>query len=389
MGKKRKIAVLLQLFQNFDQGIVRGIVTYARECRRWAIYIEEEQQHWLPDMKTWDGDGFIVNFDNRELARAVSSVRKPIVGIGGGRGWFNPRRGIPYVNTDNETIGLLAAEHLLSCGLRHFAFCGYPPTRSNVWVANRCRAFRKRLAQDGLDCCVFNGHYADARQWDQIQIELMGWLKTLPKPVGILACYDWRARHVIEACDTLGLKIPDEVALIGVDNDMLLCEFTEPPLSSIEQGRFQIGYTAASLLDKMIDGDRPKELIQHIPPVGLVARQSTNLIAVTDPKIAEALQFIREQACRGLQVTTVAERTGWSRATLDTRFKKAIGRTADMEIRRLKLEKAKELLTRSDLPLREVAREAGYANEQYLCSVLHKHTRMTPLQYRLKHQTHH
>lgn len=389
MGKKRKIAILLQMFQNFDQGILRGIVTYARECRNWSIYIEEGQHHWLPDMKAWDGDGFIVNFDNRNLARAVSSTRKPIVGIGGGRGWFNPRRGIPYVTTDNETIGLLAAEHLLSCGLQHFAFCGYPPTRSNVWVANRCRAFRKRLAQDGHDCNVFNGHYADARQWDRIQNELTAWLQTLPKPVGILACYDWRARHVIEACDTLGLHIPDEVALIGVDNDLLLCEFTEPPLSSIEQGNFQIGYTAASLLDKMIDGHRPKKLMQRIPPVGLIARQSTNLIAVKDPKIAAALQFIREQACCGLQVTTVAERTGWSRATLDNRFKKAIGRTADMEIRRLKLAKAEELLARSDLPLREVAREAGYANEQYLCSVLRKHTRMTPLQYRLKHQAPH
>jgi len=387
MKRRRKVALLLQLFQNFDQGILRGIVTYARECKRWSIYVEEEPYHWLPNMQEWDGNGFIVNFDDRRFAQTVSVTHKPIVGVGAGRGWFNPRSGIPYVGTDDEEIGRLAAEHLLACGLRHFAFCGYPATRTNVWVANRCRAFKQRLAQEGFDCDVFNGHYATARHWDRIQKELVTWIRTLPTPVGLMSCYDWRARHVLEACQAVGLRVPDDVALIGVDNDLMLCELTDPPLSSVEQGRFSIGYTAASLLDKMMSGHRPKKLRFCIPPVGLVARQSTNVLAVDDRELAAALRLIREEACRGLQADRVAERIGFSRTTLDNRLKIAIGRTLDLEIRRVRLTRAEELLARTHHPMREVAREAGFANEQYLNFVVRKETGLTPIQYRRKHQT--
>jgi LacI family transcriptional regulator len=386
MNRRRKVALLLQMFQNFDQGIVRGIVTYARECKSWSIYVEEEQYHWLPNMGDWDGDGVIVNFDNGRLAEAVCEMRIPIVGVGGGRGWFDPSSGIPYVATDDTTIGQLAAEHLLSCGLRHFAFCGYPPTRTNIWIANRCRAFRQRLAQEGFDCHVFNGHYSTARQWNRIQQELVAWVCTLPKPVGLMGCYDWRARHVLEACQLIGLRVPDDVALIGVDNDSMLCELTDPPLSSVEQGRYGIGYTAASLLDKMMNGHRPKKNRYSIPPVGVVPRQSTNLLAVEDPRLANALRLIREQACRGLQADRVAEQIGLSRSTLDTRLKKVIGRTLDLEIRRVRIAQAEELLARTNRPLREVAREAGFGNEQYLSAVVRKETGMTPSQYRRSHQ---
>ena len=343
----------------------------------------------MPNMNEWDGDGFIVNFDDRRFAQAVCAVRKPIVGVGAGRGWFDSRSGIPYVGTDDEAIGRLAAEHLLACGFRHFAFCGYPPTRTNIWVANRCRAFMRRLAQEGFDCSVFNGHYTTARHWNRIQEELVAWVRTLPTPIGLMGCYDWRARHVLEACQTIGLRVPDDVALIGVDNDSVLCELTDPPLSSVEQGRFGIGYSAASLLDKMMGGHRLKKLLYCIPPVGLVARQSTNLLAVDDRELAGALRLIREEACLGLQADTVAERAGCSRSTLDNRLKKAIGRTADAEIRRVRLTRVKELLARTDLPLRQVARESGYANEQYLNAVVCKDTRMTPGQYRRAHQARH
>lgn len=389
MPPKRNVALLLQLYQNFDQGVLRGIVTYARECGRWSLYVEEEAVHWLPDMRDWKGDGFIVNFDEPRFARAIRGIGKPVVALGGGKGWHDPRSRIPYVATDDEAIGRLAAEHLLGCGLRHFAFCGYAPTRTNAWVTSRCRAFRDRLARAGFDCLVFNGRYTNARHWIRIQKELVAWVRTLPLPIGLMGCYDWRARHVLEACHTAGLRVPDDVALIGVDNDRILCELTDPPLSSVEQGRFNIGHAAAALLDKMMDGDRPRTLRQCIPPVGLVARQSTNLLAVEDPEIATALRLIREEACAGLQADTVAERAGCSRSTLDHRFKKVVGRPVDAEIRRVRAARAEELLAGTDLPLREVARQAGLGSEQYLSAVVRKKTGVTPARYRRTHQAHH
>ena len=383
---RRRVAVLLQLYQNYDQGILRGISAYARECGNWSLYVEEEQYHWLPDFREWNGDGYIVNYDHPVLARAVRRLDKPVVGLGGGGGWYDSASGIPYVTTDNAAIGRLAAEHLLDCGLKHFAFCGYPPTRTNVWLVGRQRAFMTRLAEAGFGCTVFCGRYATGRHWNRMQRELQAWLRTLPKPIGIMGCYDWRARHVLEACHALGLRVPDDIALIGVDNDLILCELTDPPLSSIEQGRFGIGYTAAAALDRLMSGHRPERSFYCIPPVGLVSRQSTNLLAVDDATVATALRLIRDSANRDMQVDTVARQVGCSRVTLDNRFKKAIGRTADTEIRRVRLASALELLVRTDLPLSEVARKAGFADQQYLSVVVRKATSRTPMQYRREHQ---
>ncbi len=385
MIHKRKVAVILELGQNFDRGILHGIAAYISETQTWSVYAEEERRERIPNLRGWDGDGLIVNFDDRAAAEAVKHTRKPVVAVGGGLGWYDPASGIPYVETDDLTIGKLAAEHLMQRGLRHFAFCGYRPNRLNVWLPRRAQAFSQRLAEAGFKCDVFLGRHTSARYWESMQRELTTWLRRLPTPVGVMGCYDWRARHVLEACRTIGLRVPDDVAIIGVDND-LLCEVSDPPLSSVEQGRFQIGYTAASLLDKMMSGHKPDHLRVSIAPVGVASRQSTDLLAVADHDIAAALQMIREQACRGLHADLVAEHVGLSRSTLDNHLKECIGRTADQEIRRVRLSRATELLAKSELPLKKIAREAGYANQQYLAGVMRKEMNTTPAQYRQAHR---
>ncbi len=383
--RRRKVAIMLQLWQNYDRSILRGIGAYVRERHNWLVFVEEVEHQRIPDLSEWKGDGLIVNFDNHSIANHVQGITKPIVGVGGGHGWYEEGSGIPYVTTDNVAIGRMAAGHLIERGLTRFAFCGYPRTRTNVWVTGRLEGFRQRLAEAGFECQVFNGRYRTAVHYSNIQRELVAWLRTLPTPIGLMGCYDYRARHVMEACKLAGLRVPDDVAVIGVDNDAV-CDLCDPPLTSVEQGCFQIGYTAASVLDDMMSGRKPKLLRHVIPPVGLVTRASTDLIYVADPAMADAMRWIREEACRGLQVDTLAERMRISRSTLDNRFKKLIGRTADQEIRRVRLDRAKDLLSRTHLPIREVARQAGYGTEQYLHAVLRQDCGATPARYRMTHR---
>lgn len=384
MQPRRKVAVILQLWQNFDRGILQGIAAYVRERRDWSVFVEEVEHQRIPDFKAWNGDGLIVNFDNPSVVRALRGVDKPIVAVGGGRGWHDPESGIPYVATDDETIGRLAAEHLIDCGLRHFAFCGYPETRTNIWMINRKSGFTHRLAEAGFDCHAFHGKHSTATRWERVLRELAAWLRALPLPVGLMGCYDYRARHVLEACNRVGLRVPDDVAVIGVDNDVV-CELADPPLSSIEQGKFRIGYTAASTLDLLMSGTNRVERREVIAPVGLVPRQSTDILCVADQALATALRMIRERACHGLQASEVAAQVGLSRNTLDKRCKAQLGRSLDLEIRRVRMGCAKDLLARTTLPLREIARKAGFGSEQYLSSVFSKSVGCRPSQYRTNH----
>jgi LacI family transcriptional regulator len=383
--QRRRVAVILQFWQNFDRGILQGIAAYQRERRTWSVFVEEVAHQRIPDFREWSGDGLIVNFDDRTVAQALRGIAQPMVGVGGGRGWHDPHAGIPYVATDDAAIGRLAAEHLLERGLKQFAFCGYPPTQTNIWADNRGRAFAARLREAGHACAMFRGRHTSAAHWAKELREIADWLRTLPTPVGIMGCYDYRARHVLEACKLAGLRVPDDAAVMGVDNDVV-CELADPPLTSIEQGRFQIGYTAAAMLDRMMDGRKPQAPRVVIPPVGLVPRQSTDLLYVPDRTVAEAMRIVREEACRGLQAAAVAERLRVSRSTLDKRFKQHLGRPVDQEIRRIRLERARELLARTDLPPATVAREAGYGTVQYLNTVLGKAVHCTPTEYRRRHR---
>ncbi len=382
MTPTRQVAIFALMYQNYDQRVVRGIAAYVQAHANWSLYVEEELVHKMPDLRSWQGDGLIVNFDDPAAARLAMNIGKPVVGYGGGLGAYEQGCGIPYFETDDENIARLAAEHLLDRGLENFAYCGYPATRLNVWDDKREAGFKQRLAQEGYSCRVFKGRYRTARHWEPLIAELVTWLRTLPTPLGLMACYDARARHVLEACRTLGLHVPDDVALIGVDDDPIMCELANPPLSSVEQGCFRLGYEAAALLDRLLAGQKPDQMRYRIPPAGLTARQSTDMLAVSDPMVADALRLIRQRACDGLSPEAIVREQFVSRSTLDNRFKEVLGRTVHKEIQRVQLEHAKRLLSHTDLPLRIVARKSGYANEQYLVAVIRKHTKMTPTQYR-------
>ena len=385
MSKTWQVALIMKSSQRYDRRIVRGVATRVHETGNWSLYVEEDPDLRIPELKDWRWDGIIADFDDRETARTVSELEIPVVGIGGGYGWYDAESEIPYVTTDNRAIGEFGAEHLLNCGLSQFAYCGFPRTRINGWSSERAAAFRRRLEEAGFACSLFTGRKRTARQWGKLQSELSEWLVSLPKPIGVMTCNDIRARHVLEACRNLEIRVPDELAVVSVDNDEVMCELTSPPLTSIEQGSTRIGYQAALILERLMAGKKVLRTRTLVEPENIVVRQSTDILAIEDETVAQAVAFIRAHACEGIQVSEVLELVDVSRSTLDNRFRAALGRTIHAEMQRVKIERAKRLLTTTAVPVKHVAARCGFDYLQYFTTVFRHHTGRTPAEYRRGH----
>ena len=223
----------------------------------------------------------------------------------------------------------------------------------------------------------------EARSWSGLLKELSQWLASLKKPVGLMAANDARARQVLEACRQIGISVPDEVAVIGVDNHESICSLSIPPLSSVIHGGDRLGYEAGTLLKKLMSGRKqPVANLAIIPPVGVLTRQSTDTLAVTEPNVASALRFIRENAARPLQVSDVVAQVDVSRATLENRFKDIVGHTIHAEIRRVQIREVQRLLRTTELPLHEIATRTGFRYVQYLAAVFKQACGQTLGQYR-------
>ena len=382
MPRPRHVALIVDAAKPYDRKIIGGVAQYVKERGDWSLYVEEDPLQKLPDLRCWQGHGIIANFDDRKVAAAVRGLKTPVVGVGGGFGWYDPESRIPYFASDDQAVAQLAADHLLERGFRRLAFYGYPRTRINQWSENRSRAFLQRAHDAGIACSIYAGRQETVRRWSELQRELIAWVQSLEKPVGLMACNDVRARHVLEACRAIGLRVPEDIAVIGVDNDEVICDLTNPPLSSVEQGAQRMGYEAAALLDRLMDGRKTQPLRFVVQPVGVIARQSTDILAIEDPDVATAVRYIREHACRGIQIGDVVKQVGVSHSTLKNRFKATLGRTLHAEIQRVQIDRAKQLIAETDLPLKQVAVQAGFQYVQYLNRLFHKRVGQTPAQLR-------
>jgi LacI family transcriptional regulator len=234
---------------------------------------------------------------------------------------------IPYVGTDNTAVARLAADHLLERGFLHFAYCGYSPTPVNGCSRKREDAFQEAIHQAGHSCAVHNVPDTASDTWERLCGELAQWLTSLPHPLGLMACNDSRALQILEACRMAGLRVPEDVAVVGVDNEEAVCPFTDPPLTSVDQGAQQTGYEAALLLDQWMDGEPVDAGKRSVSPVGIVARGSTEILAVDDDDVAVALRFIHEHACERIGLDDVSRAIVSTNATLRRRFKAVVGRT--------------------------------------------------------------
>jgi LacI family transcriptional regulator len=327
MPKVKNVAVLLNLSRIYDRQIIRGITRYVQSHRGWSLYVEENPADKIPSFTQWSGDGVIASTDDVRIARAIPQLRTKIVALGALAPKVLKQLGVSTVKTDDELIAQWAADHLHEKGFTNLAYCGMPSQGLDRWIEIRRISFCDRVARQGLDCSVFTGKRSALRHWDQLQAELQCWLAELPKPVGIMACNDSRGRHLLEACRQIGLRVPDDVAVIGVDNNKLDCELAIPPLSSVALGADQIGFEAAKILDQLMRGRRCRITHVTVPPAYLVARESTDLVAIDDPIVSEALRYVREHGTERIGVLDVARHLDLSRSTLETRFKQHLGRS--------------------------------------------------------------
>jgi len=381
MSKQRQVAVLIHFERAYHRKILRGIGAYMHEVGNWSLYIEDQPLYKLPVLRNWQGDGIILATETQSLTKAACEPRLPTVEIEGRAPWRDPASRIPYFGTDNRALSRLGIKHLIERGFTRLAFCGFPLTRSNPWCAERAVAFQQCAQEHGVPCSVYTGHATTVRKWINLQHDLTIWLESLEKPLGLMAANDDRARHVLEACRSIGLRVPEDVAVLGIDNDEVMCELTDPPLSSIEHGAGSLGYQAAAMLDRLMAGKKATKLMTLVEPENVVTRRSTDILAITNPEAAAAMAFIHQHSCEAIRVADVVEAVQVSRSTLEARFK-ALGRTIHGEIQRLQVERARFLIATTDLPIKQIAAMAGFAHVYYMTTIFRQHTGWTPAEYR-------
>lgn len=379
---KRSVALLIETSNEYARGLLRGILRYQQEHERWTIDLPEQQRGADPPrwIRRYTGDGIIARIETAAIARAVRAARLPVIDVSAAR----HLPGIPWVETDDEAIAKVAIDHFVEKGISNLAFCGEVAFN---WATWRRDAFVCEAKHRGLQVSVFDvGGEAEHTTWPREKRRLLKWLKQLPAPTGVLAAYDSLARRIIDLAGQGGRTVPDSLAVLGVDDDPLLCQLATPPLSSVIPDSEGAGYAAAEKLDAMMSGQDVEVSGTFLPPLGVATRQSTDTLAVADEHVATAAAYILEHAGDGIQVADVVRQTPLTRRVLEARFKQSLGRTPHELITATRLSMAERLLRETSLTLDKIAIRCGVEYPEYLNVLFRKHRSMTPGQYRQKHR---
>src|SRR5690606_35683280 len=378
-----RIALLFNGSKVYDRGIISGIGNYLSSTRAsWDLFLEEDFHCRLKGIERWQGDGIIADFDDPLIGEALADSKLPVVAVGGS---YEDKRaypkGIPYVATDNEALITLAYEHLVEAGLTRFACFSLPEAQANRWAQEREKAFRRLMQRDGLHAEVYRGMGTSAPLWDSAVEQQIAWLQSLPKPIGIIAVTDARARQLLQACLTAGIAVPEQVALIGIDNDPLTRSLTRVPLSSVSQGTETMGRTAAQLLHQMLHGMPSTGRQILVPPEAIDVQPSSLHQPLGNPYVMRALLFIRQYACQGIKTEQVAAYVGVSRSSLEAHLRKARGCSVHEESLRCKLAAASSRLKNTDRPIADIAENCGFKSAQYLHALFRREFGCTPREY--------
>ncbi len=322
-----------------------------------------------------NADGIILR--DVEPVEDIVAEGIPAVVVGHRR---NEVAGMANVVTDSEAIGCMAARHLLGCGFRHFAYCGYAATS---WSEERCDSFTRTVRATGFEVQThFVPQMETKEAWKRARNSLMRWLRPLPRPAGLMACNDDLAKEVMEACTLAGLRVPDDIAVIGADNDEVVCGIANPPMSSVAINFERAGYEAAQVLSAMMrrrNHALPRIVVQ---PTHVVPRRSTDVLAVEDANLAKALRFIREHARESMTVEMAARAAGLSRRVLEKRFRKILNHSTLQEIRRVRTDQIARLLVETNLPVATIAETLGFEDVQHVARYFRAGKGLSPLAYR-------
>jgi LacI family transcriptional regulator len=378
------VALIVETSLGAGREILRGIAQYVREHGPWSIYheprnLEDSAPTWL---KGWRGDGIIVRLQNKRITSAVVDAKLPAVDVLGAM----PHPAVPLVHVRDASISRLAAEHLLERGFRNFGYCGIEGAN---WSKQREEAFVGLVGQAGCACSVYHLPAVSRtdHSWEAEQQDLAEWVSQLPRPAGVMVCHDPRGQRVLEACRRANVTVPEEVAVIGVDNDEPICEVSAPPLSSVIPDFRGIGYQAAALLDRLMHGEPQPEGPMYLEPLGVAARLSTDALALEDRDVADAMRFIRQHACDRIGVEDVAKHVSLSRSVLKRRFRKSLDRSVHDEIIRVRIKRVQELLAQTDLPIGLIAQKTGFRHQEYLGVAFRAQVGQTPGAYRRQYQS--
>jgi LacI family transcriptional regulator len=378
--KPRRVALLVETLIAPRRQMLAGVARYMNEHEPWSIYLKPYGvEKSLPDwLRRWNGDGIIAAI--AELATdLVKQFGIPIVDVAG----WHKDQGVPLVHANDDAIGRLGAEHLLGRGFRNFGFVEYP----QFWATGRRAGFERVVRSEGRDCAVYTMVYPQAGHggpelWERQQQALVEWIGALPKPLGVMTSNDPLGQQFLEACRRAKVVVPEQVAVIGADNDETICRLCYPPLSSVIINDEQRGYQAAALLDQLMSGGPPPTAPVYVEPAGVVTRASSDILAIDDPTIAAALRFVRDHACEGIGVSHVVRAVPLSRTMLERRFRKAVGHSINDEMVRVRLNRAIEMLSSTNLELKVIAYKAGFGSPSYMGAVFRERLGRTPGSYR-------
>jgi LacI family transcriptional regulator len=376
--RNRDVLLVVETSKQYGRGLLRGIGRYAFTQGNWSMYLEERSLHerlpaWVKD---WRGDGIIVRSNSRHMVQTLLKTGKPIVETDPKITEFH----LPFVYTDDRATGRLAVEHFLHRGFRILAYCSLKRTRWSAW---RRDAFVRQAAARNVRVEVFQlPARLENRDWWMQRDRLVQWLQGLPRPVAVLAENDVCGNRLLDACRSIRLPVPEQVAVLGVDNDPVVCDLAGPALSSIDLNVERIGYEAAALLDRLMKGRRAGKTDIRIPPFGVVDRLSTNTLAVDDEELSVALEYIRRHACEGIQVTDVCEHVLVSRRRLERKFRIRLGRSPKAEITRIQIDTARRLLAQTHLPVSQISQRTGFQTVNYFANVFRRETKFSATAYR-------
>ncbi len=375
MTRVPHVALLIETSRSYGRDLLRGVKRYISEHQPWSVFMELRalESDIPPWLAHWRGDGILTRTHSQAMADAILRTGVPAVELRATKLKHN----FPFVGVDNRSLGQMVAEHLLECGFRRFAIYGLA---TEGYFEERRDNFIQSLRRAGYPCIEYQP--SDLRErpahWEEHQESVMRWLAELPKPVGIMACTDQLGFFLLDACRRAGIAVPEEVAVVGVENDESLCMMSTPPLSSVQFDGVQIGYLAAELLDRLMAGEPPPPEPILVKPIGIVTRLSSDVVALENRELAAAVRFIREHACEGIKVEDVLRAVPISRSALERQMRLVLDRTPAEEIARVQFNRVRELLADTELPLTAIAEKAGFRHPQYMAEAFKRRFGQTP-----------
>ena len=374
-----RVTVLVSGWTQYGRGIIEGVWQYAQRNGPWMLSLdlgEPDERTRLPRASL--GDGVIAAVHTAKMVDKLKAAGVPAVNVAS---TVLNGADFPRVQSDPDAVVQMAIDHLMESGLNQIAYCGEP---HRGFIKHWSDAYESAMRSMGQQAEV----YAPRRRLsyktpiDTHLREIRHWVEKLPKPVGVIGWSTVGCRHLAMACTEAGLSVPDEVAIISLETEDLLGRAISPPISGVDIAVEEIGVKAAGILDQLFRGEAVEEPTVMLQPLGVTARQSTDLLMADDPMVRDALRFIRDHASFGIDVRDVLQEVPVARRTLERRFKELLNRTPAEEIRRVKLERVRELLAETQMSIPEIADAAGFNYAEHMIPAFKKMFDCTPTAYR-------